>query len=111
MMPANMQVMLGKGNVIMILRHTGLSATCQTVARVDSLARADEVRSGISTKLGAKPAEDYKGDEAFKAFIARTAPGGLENLMISDAARFTVLGKASDASNIVSTIMVPRILD
>jgi len=111
-MPANATVYLGKGNVIMILRHTGLSATCQTVSKVDDIARAEEVRTGIGTALGAKPAKDYKGDDQFKAMIlSRLGPTALDTMLISDAARFTVIGSSKDGTHVVSTIMVPRILD
>lgn len=108
-MPANTMVLLGKGNVIMILRHTGLSATCQTVAKIDNPARAAEVRSGVAAAMQAKPARDYKGDDAFKAMVERTS--SLDDLLISDAARFTVTSSAKGETRIVSTIVVPRILD
>lgn len=111
-MPANTMVILGKGNVIMILRQTGLAATCQTVGRVADLALAADVRSGIAAALGAKPAKDYKGDDAFKAsMVARIGPKALDDMLISDVARFTVAGSAKGETMIVSMIMVPRILD
>lgn len=110
-MPANTMVLLGKGNVIMMLRHTGISATCQTIGRVDDLARSADVRTGIAASLGAKPAKDYKGDEAFKSMMARSGGNLLDNMLISGGARFTVLGTQKDTTTIVSMIMVPRILD
>lgn len=110
-MPANIQVMLGKGNVIMILRLTRLSATCQTVGRIDDAARVGEVRAGIIATQNAKPAAEYKGDDAFKATIARTSPQSLSGLLISDAARFTVFSSDKGDTKIISVIMVPRILD
>ncbi len=111
-MPANTMVILGKGNVVMILRHTGLSATCQTFGRVADLALVADVRSGVGAALGAKPAKDYKGDDAFKALmVARTGPKALDDMLISDVARFTVTEIAKGETKIVSMIMVPRILD
>lgn len=111
-MPANTMVILGKGNVVMILRHTGLSATCQTFGRVADLALVADVRSGVGAALGAKPAKEYKGDDAFKALmVARTGPKALDDMLISDVARFTVTEIAKGETKIVSMIMVPRILD
>lgn len=111
-MPANTMVILGKGNVVMILRHTGLSATCQTFGRVADLALVADVRSGVGAALGAKPAKDYKGDDAFKAsMVARMGPKALDDMLISDVARFTVTEIAKGETKIVSMIMVPRILD
>lgn len=110
-MPANTMVILGKDNVILILRHTGLSATCQTIARVDDLARAGEVRAGIGSSLGAKPAKDYKGDEAFKSMVGRGGANALDNMLISDGARFTVMESQKGDTKIVTMTMVPRILD
>lgn len=111
-MPANTMVILGKGNVIMILRHTGLAATCQTVGRVSDLALVADVRTGVAAALGAKPAKDYAGDDLFKtSMVARIGPKALDDMLISDVARITVSGTAKGDTKILSTIMIPRILD
>ena len=110
-MPANTEVILGRGNVIMILRLSGLAATCQTVARIEDRARVGEVRAGIAQTMKASPAIEYKGDDAFKATIGRSDPAILANMLISDSARFTVADLSNADTSVVSTIMVPRILD
>lgn len=109
--PANTATILGKGNVMLIVRHTGISATCQVTGRVDDLAREGEVRSGIAAALGAKPAKDYKGDDAFKATVGGRDGKLLDKLLISDEDRITVMSSENGGIKVVSAIVLPRILD
>lgn len=112
LMPATTQIILGKGNVILILHLTGISAGCQTIGRVDDMARAGEVRSGILSRFGAKPFKDYKGDDIFKAGMTRQMkPEQLDNILISDADRFTINPIEKGEDKLVTIMMIPRILD
>ena len=112
LMPASTKIYLGKDNVIMVLHLTGMSAGCQAVGKITDLVQRDEVRSGIASRFGARPFSDYKGDEAFKAGMARQLkPEQLDSIMISDADRFTVMALEKDGARSLSIMMIPRILD
>ena len=111
-MPANTAFYFGKGNVVMLVRHTGIAATCQTLGKVDDPARLEEVRRTIVSTTGAKPAKEYSGDDQFKAMlVSRTGPAALDSLLISDVARISVMSSSKDGTAIVTAIVVPRILD
>jgi hypothetical protein len=112
LLPPTVRIILGKGNVILILHLTGISAGCQTIGRLDDMARADEVRSGIAARFGAKPYLEYKGDDLFKAEMARQMkPDQLDNILISDADRFTISPIEKGTDKLVTIMMIPRILD
>lgn len=111
-MPATTQIYLGKGNIIIVLQLTGVSAGCQTIGRVKDIAQAAEVRTGIMQAHGAKLLKEYKGDEAFKSMMVRQVkPEQLDNMLISDADRFTINPIDKGETKLVTIMMIPRILD
>ena len=109
--PKMTQIYLGKGNVMEIITHTGLSATCQTIASVVDLGAVEaDVRKGIGERFNAVNAADYKGDEGFKAML--TGFGGtLGKVMISDQNRFVIELKTKAEKQILDIMVTPRITD
>jgi hypothetical protein len=111
-MPATTEFIFGKGNVILVISDTGLTASCKPVARVSSDAQEGEVRQGIMSRFGAKRFKDYPGDAAFKASMERMMkPDQLDAILISDTNRFVVHVAQSGDARFLTVIMTPKILD
>lgn len=111
-MPAGTDFIFGKGNVLLIVSHTGITASCKPAARLSGDVQEGEVRDGIMARYGAKRFDDYPGDAPFKASMQRMMkPEQIAAILISDTNRFVVhVGRTGDARFLTVTTS-PKILD
>ena len=108
-LPEMRRLTLGKGQVIAIIMHTGISASCQIIAQVAAASDKDVVRAGIMENFGLEPFDDYDGDPYFKAAMTRQLKNGeTDNLLLGPNYRATVAGVERDGKQYLTILVTPK---
>ena len=96
------------GRVLDAVQIYGLAVTCMTIARLQSKAQAADIRAAIMTTFGAKPFDQFDGDDAFKAFITKQLPDAPARLLLAPHNRFLISVVGDDAKPQIRIDMTPK---
>lgn len=79
------QLFLARGNTVLITAHAKTFSGCKVAIKLGTPGDADTIRQQTAERFGLKRFSEYKGDETFKAFIAKKNLPNLDQLYLLSA--------------------------
>lgn len=96
------------GVLVSVLITKAGSVSCSTMARVASASQVSEIKDAIAAEFKTQSFADFQGDEAFKAYVLKTIPGGEANILFSRERRFSIDFSADSSDPKINVLVVPR---